>query len=602
MLAELYDYAIKQNLAIEPGWSEKNIRAYINLSKEGEFLNVLLYQTKENKKKKLAPDIGSEALGSTKCNFPVEKFGIIFCLPEKNGEIKKTTENKHSFFWNKIEEISESVDEATACLNIFNDKEKFEQVKNELEQNKIKSGDIIGFTIDGKFLEDLENFKIWYRGFKAEKSISKEQDSDNSMICFITGESVTPMNTTPKIAGLQSVGGHSSGDALISCDKSAFASYGLEKAQNACVSEEAMSAIKGAIEDLIKNAKYPNIPGCKMLHWYKESISKELDLLNSLDFDLFEEDEYDEETEKIAEEKEKKEDLKKASEIIKNLMEGKDISAPENIYYILALAGAGGRMVVKSWIYGRYEELCNNIQKWYEDLKLLDSSKSWKPKKLSKYFYRLLKPQSVQKNPFDRMNKELSKISTEILYAIIKNTPLPDTVATKALVYINSELLKSDDKKRIKSPDRIACSLLKAWLLRKKEVKNKMASDLDKNNDSVSYNLGRLFAVYSNIQSTANPNVNTGVTEKFFRSASTTPAFVFGKLSQLAVHHLSKIENEGTKIFYKKMLSEISEKLPSSLPKRCTLIEQSEFAIGCYHQYATIFRKKEDKGEKENVD
>ena len=129
-----------------------------------------------------------------------------------------------------------------------------------------------------------------------------------------------------------------------------------------------------------------------------------------------------------------------------------------------------------------------------------------------------------------------------------------------------------------------------------------MASDLDKNNDSVSYNLGRLFAVYSNIQSTANPNVNTGVTEKFFRSASTTPAFVFGKLSQLAVHHLSKIENEGTKIFYKKMLSEISEKLPSSLPKRCTLIEQSEFAIGFYHQYATIFRKKEDKGEKENVD
>ena len=128
-----------------------------------------------------------------------------------------------------------------------------------------------------------------------------------------------------------------------------------------------------------------------------------------------------------------------------------------------------------------------------------------------------------------------------------------------------------------------------------------MTPDLDKNNDSVSYNLGRLFAVYSSIQSTANPNVNTGVTEKFFRSASTTPAFVFGKLSQLAVHHLSKIENEGTKIFYKKMLSEIAEHLPSKLPKRCDLIQQSEFAIGCYHQYAVIFRKKENKGDEENV-
>ena len=223
MLAELYEYAIKQNIALEPGWAEKNIKAYINLSQEGEFLNVLLYQTKENKKKKFAPDIGSEALGTTKCNFPVEKFGIIFCLPEKNGEIKKTTENKHSFFWEKIKEISESVDEAKVCLNIFEDKEKFKQVKNELEQNKIKSGDIIGFTIDGKFLEDLEDFKIWYREFKAEKSLSKEKNSDDSMICFITGESVSPMDTTPKISGLQSVGGHSSGDALIACDKPAFA-------------------------------------------------------------------------------------------------------------------------------------------------------------------------------------------------------------------------------------------------------------------------------------------------------------------------------------------------------------------------------------------
>ena len=54
-------------------------------------------------KKKLTPDdvfelLAEKAFGATKCNFPVEKFGIIFCLPEKTGEIKKTTENKNSFF------------------------------------------------------------------------------------------------------------------------------------------------------------------------------------------------------------------------------------------------------------------------------------------------------------------------------------------------------------------------------------------------------------------------------------------------------------------------------------------------------------------------
>ena len=59
MLAELYEYANKlkklkeekekgkKDLSTEPGWAEKNVKAYINLSKEGIFLNVLLYQTKE---------------------------------------------------------------------------------------------------------------------------------------------------------------------------------------------------------------------------------------------------------------------------------------------------------------------------------------------------------------------------------------------------------------------------------------------------------------------------------------------------------------------------------------------------------------------------
>ena len=616
MLAELYEYANKlkrqkqkkekKDLSTEPGWAEKNIKAHINLSKENDSWNILLYQTKENKKKKFVPDIGSEAFGATKCNFPVEKFGIIFCLPEKNGETKKTTENKHSFFWEKIKEISKSVDEAKACRNIFDDEEKFKQVKKELEQNKIKSGDLIGFIIDGECLEDLPNFYSWYSEFKMEKSLLKEQNSEDSMICFITGKSVSPMDTTPKISGLQSVGGHSSGDSLIACDKPAFSSYGLEKAKNACVSEEAMAAIKGAIEELIKNAKYPNIPGCKMLHWYKESIPKEFDVLNSLDQDLFEEDEYDEETEQIEEENEKKEDLKKASEIIKNLMEGNNLPKIDNIYYILTISGAGGRIVVKNWVYGRYEELCSNIQKWYNDLQLHNYLGTWHPKRLLKYFYRLLRPQFSSKNTFERMNKELSKISTEILYAIIKNTPISNAVASKALIYIYSELLKNDDKNRLKMPDRLACSLLKAWLIRNNKnypkEENKMAPDLDENNENIAYLLGRLFAVYAKLQNEAVPEYNRGLAERFFHSASTNPAFIFGKIAELAEYQFPKLKEEKKRIYYKKMLTEIYEKLGNrKIPEICTLKEKSEFAVGCYQQYAKMYKKNDKEGDKENV-
>jgi CRISPR-associated protein Csd1 len=52
------------------------------------------------------------------------------------------------------------------------------------------------------------------------------------------------------VPGLFSVGGHASGDALICFDKNAFCSYDLEKAANAPVSEEAVTAVNAALTDL----------------------------------------------------------------------------------------------------------------------------------------------------------------------------------------------------------------------------------------------------------------------------------------------------------------------------------------------------------------
>ena len=222
--------------------------------------------------------------------------------------------------------MSDSVEEAKACLKIIEDEEKFKKIIKELEHNKIKSGDLIGFRIDGEFLEDSSNFDNWYKKYKADKSLSKEQNSDDSMICFITGESVSPMNTTPKITGLKEVGGHSTGDSLISFDKSAFSSYGLEKAKNACVSEESMSAIKVAIEDLINNSKL-TIPGCKILYWYKEPTK---DIIQSLNNTA-----TNDEKEEVISQEDIDADITKVDDITQKLKNGEDnLQPPNNMYYI----------------------------------------------------------------------------------------------------------------------------------------------------------------------------------------------------------------------------------------------------------------------------
>ena len=63
---------------------------------------------------------------------------------------------------------------------------------------------------------------------------------------------------------------------------------------------------------------------------------------------------------------------------------------------------------------------------------------------------------------------------------------------------------------------------------------------LNEASSSIPYNLGRLFSVLENIQQKANPGINATIKDKYFNSASATPAVVFPVLINLAQKHLKK--------------------------------------------------------------
>lgn len=76
MLKALYDYGIKNGLAIPPGFTPKAIRAYIVLSKQGDFLGI----EQPKNETQICPDIGSLANGPGKCNPVAEKAEIILAV------------------------------------------------------------------------------------------------------------------------------------------------------------------------------------------------------------------------------------------------------------------------------------------------------------------------------------------------------------------------------------------------------------------------------------------------------------------------------------------------------------------------------------------
>ena len=121
---------------------------------------------------------------------------------------------------------------------------------------------------------------------------------------------------------------------------------------------------------------------------------------------------------------------------------------------------------------------------------------------------------------------------------------------------------------------------------------------LDISNTNVGYRLGRLFATLEKIQSEANPGINATIRDRFYGAASGTPVAVFSNLMRLKNHHLAKLENQGRRINFERLIAEIMSEI-KDFPSHLPLADQGRFAIGYYHQNQDFYTRKENKSDNE---
>ncbi len=588
MLQELAQYAESHGLAARAGFKEKALKGYICLAADGTFLDIL--PREKGAKPVYAPDIGSAANGTRYCNFLVEKAKIPLCIVE--NEKDKNIPTKFEFYLSMLEAGRESEPRFLAVRDALLDTDTRTVIAEALVKAKLKPGDAVGFQVDGFPLERSEAYLPWWAEFRTRFA---PVAAGASARCLITGQLTAPMPTVPKVTGLLSVGGHTSGDAFLCFDKDAFQSYGLKKSANAPVSEEAMTAVNAALTDLLRKA--PVFGGSKIVHWYSAEVPEELDLIE----DLFGGDEIAEvatdggEAERAA--------LQESGLLLTALDRGKRPPMPLARYYILPLSGAGGRMMVRGWYEGSFETLCTNLTQWFQDLALTTpyGKGTTRTPKLKGVCTRLLKPGGDPKKVFERMDTELSNLSGRLFDAIIHGRPLPDEVASRALRYIRSGMVFGGDEEK-KGPnmdmESMAFQLLKAWLVRRQRERGEitMGETVNEASGSAAYHCGRLMAVYGEIHKKAMPEVNVSVVERYYAAAINTPAFVLGKLSRMSVHHLAKLDqdNGGFAAFYRRHLEEIARCIDhNNLPGSLDLEEQTQFALGYYQQRAALHQKKD---------
>lgn len=110
---------------------------------------------------------------------------------------------------------------------------------------------------------------------------------------------------------------------------------------------------------------------------------------------------------------------------------------------------------------------------------------------------------------------------------------------------------------------------------------------LDDTNRTPPYLCGRLLAVLERAQGLAIPGAKATLVDRFYGTASTAPATVFGSLMQGAQAHLGKLRRDRPGSYHRLQgeLEGILIDLPA-FPRTLTLDEQALFALGYYHQRA----------------
>lgn len=415
---------------------------------------------------------------------------------------------------------------------------------------EIKTNTIVGFTVNGQMPADLPSVqKFW-----SQKNITATVSSDHhdrGDQCIICGSYCSPVSPHP-ISIKPVPGGQSSGLAIISANKSAYESYGLENSLIAPTCRDCAEAYaKGANELLRKDKNTSLVVGPLVyIFWTKEDL--DLPLLS-----LF---------------SQPRPDPVQVKNLLSTTSAGRHYdAADDNYFYAAALSASNARVVVRDWLQTKMGTLRQNLSHWFQMQHLVaENGEEGEPigvYALAASLYRV----------GDTSRQLTPNVPKVILEVALKGGPLPNW-----LLYQAVKRNKAEQK-----VTRTRLALIKMVILSKyNEQKENYLVELDSNNVNPAYLCGRLLAELENIQRAA---VKSNITfvERFYATASSAPASVFGSQMRLAQAHLAKLRKQkpGLYIVLQQRLEGIQSKL-TAFPRVLKLEEQGLFALGYYHQRA----------------
>lgn len=491
------------------------------------------------------------------------------------GEGKRTADEHAAFKARHLAWLADTEDEGLLALRRFLENWMPEDFAPPLWSDELRDQNLVFRLVsESGFLHDRPAARDLWRRIGAD-------GASDPQICLVTGAASPVARLHPSIKGVW--GAQSSGASLISFNLDAFTSYGHEQGDNAPVSEAAAFGYTTALNRFLADQGHRlQIGDASTVFWADaENIETAAEADQWAAF-MFGSRATSGAEEEIAEAQIKGKllalrDGQPLAQIAPQLAKGVR-------FHVLGLSPNAARLSVRFYWEDNFGALVGNYAAYLRDTAIEPPPRDgWPP------LWRYLTELAV----LGKRENVPPLLAGEWMRAILTGTAYPLTLLSTALMRIRSE----------GEVNALRAAILKSVLVR--NFKREVPVALDPENRNKGYILGRLFAVYEEVQRAAlGGNVNATIKDKFYGSASATPQKVFPTLDAGSQNHFSKLGklSKGRAVNLEKLLTSITDLMDPSddpIPSSLNSAEQALFGIGYYHQRSDFFRKREDKPDAE---
>jgi len=554
ILTRLVEYAERLDDRPPIGFARKPVRWLIQLDGSGHFLG-MISTTGEGKsadrgKVFLVPDVPGRTTGNNP-SLLVGSAEYVLGIDIKDKPERAAT--RHDLFIELLQECQqETSDPFVRTVLRFLEGEHPKGLELPSDFNE---ADSLSFQVEDRFpFEQAAVKKFWQQKASAR---AESRAGEQKLRCLACGEERPPtIRHDIKVKGVP--GGQASGVALISANANAFESYGLQKSLIAPVCGDCSKAYAEALNHLIGHRENSlRVGNLIYLFWtQQDSDFRPANFLSDPD----------------------PTEVKRLIESVRKGRPGGQLDS--DAFYALSLSGSGGRAVVRSWIETTIPTVQKNLAQYFRAMEIISTQTN----ENAHWGLFPLAASLVQ----DAGKSLPPPIPKAIIRTAIEGIPAPKWL-------LHNAVKRACAEHKVTAP---RAAVIKLVLNTQPGKENStMSAQLDTTNTEPAYLCGRLLSLLEQIQQASIPGAKATIIDRYFGTASSAPASVFGVLLRGTQSHLAKLRKEkpGLHVYFQKQVEEVCSSLPS-FPLVLTLEDQGLFSLGYYHQRA--FRKNSNASDK----